>query len=82
MPLIPNKHHIELPGKTAKLRIHSSEPEFYFRPVDGRDAHLSLLRLEVIDGKRDVETMSTNMADISNYKNHQISLLAGTRREG
>jgi len=76
MPLISNKHHIELPGKTAKLRIHGNEPEFYFRPADGRDGHLSLLRLEVLDGKRDVETMTTNIADISTYKNHQISLLS------
>lgn len=82
VPLIPNKHHIELPGKTAKLRIHGDEPEFYFRPADGRDGHLSLLRLEVIDGKRDVETMTTNVADISTYKNHQISLLAWDAARG
>jgi hypothetical protein len=82
VPLIPNKHHIELPGKTAKLRIHGSEPEFYFRPADGRDGHLHLLRLEVTDGKRDVETMSTNIASISTYKNHEISLLSWDAARG
>jgi hypothetical protein len=82
VPVINNKHNIELPGKSAKLRIHDGDPEFYFRPVDGRDAHLSLLRLDVNGDKRNVETMSTNVADISTYKNHPISLLAWDAARG
>jgi len=82
VPVINSKHHIELPGKRAKLRIHGNEPEFYFRPVDGRDAHLSLLHLDVNGDKRDVETMTTNLADISTYKNRQISLLAWDAARG
>jgi hypothetical protein len=76
VPVINTKHRIDLPGKSAKLRIQGSEPEFYFRPVDGRDAHLSLLRLDVVGNQRNVESMSTNLADISSYKNHAIPLLA------
>ena len=82
VPLIPSKHIIELPGKSAKLRIHSGDPEFYFRPVDGRDAHLSLLRLDVNADKREVEKMSTNIANISSYKNQQISLLSWDAARG
>jgi hypothetical protein len=82
VPLISSKHHIELPGSRAKLRIHGNDPEFYFRPVDGRDAHLSLLRLDVDGGKRNVESMSTNIADISSYKNHQVPLLAWDAARG
>ncbi len=82
VPLISDKHRIDLPGKSAKLRIHSDEPEFYFRPVDGRDAHLSLLKLEVSGNQRNVETMSTNVAEISTYKNHEISLLAWDAARG
>ena len=82
VPLIPSKHRIEIPGSRAKLRIRGSDPEFYFRPVDGRDAHLSLLRLDVDVDKRNVESMSTNIADISTYKNHQVSLLAWDAARG
>ena len=32
VPLIPNKHHIELPGKTAKLRIHGERTGVLFSP--------------------------------------------------
>lgn len=76
VPLINTKHRIELPGKHAKLRIRSTEPEFYFRPVDGRDPHIFLLRLEVAEGKRSVESVTTNIADISKFKAHEISLLS------
>ena len=41
-----------------------------------------MLRLEVTDGKRDVETMSTNIASISTYKNHEVSLLSWDAARG
>jgi hypothetical protein len=82
VPLINNKHSVELSGKHAKLRIRSSEPEFYFRPVDGRDPHISLLRLDVNGDKRAVETVSTNIADISKSKGHEISLLSWEAARG
>jgi hypothetical protein len=82
VPLISSKHSIDLPGSRAKLRIRSSDPEFYFRPVDGRDAHLSLLRLDVNGDKRNVESMNTNVADISTYKNHEVPLLAWEAARG
>ena len=82
MPVINTKHRIDLPGRSAKLRIHGSEPEFYFRPVDGREAHLSLLRLDPAGNQRSVESMSTNIADISTYKSHQIPLLAWDAARG
>ena len=82
VPLIPSKHRVELPGSRAKLRIRSNDPEFYFRPVDGREAHLSLLRLGVDGGKRNVESISTNIADVSSYKNLQVPLLAWDAARG
>ncbi len=76
VPLINTKHRVELAGKHAKLRVRSTEPEFYFRPVDGRDPHVFLLRLDVSGDKRAVESVSTNIADISKFKAHEISLLS------
>ena len=82
VPLINTKHRVDLPGKRAKLRISSTEPEFYFRPVDGREPHISLLRLDVNADKRVVETVSTNVADISKSKGHEISLLSWDATQG
>lgn len=82
VPLINTKHRIDLPGKRAKLRINSTEPEFYFRPVDGRQPHISLLRLDVNGDKRAVESVSTNVADISTTKGHEISLLSWDAAQG
>jgi hypothetical protein len=75
VPFISSKHFIELPGKRAKIRVHESDLEFYFRPVDGRDAQFSLLRLDDNGDKREVETMNTNVAGISTYKKHELRLL-------
>jgi len=82
VPLINTKHHIELPGKHAKVRVRSTEPEFYFRPVDGREPQISLLRLDVNGDKREVETVSTNMVEISKTKGHEISLLPWDAAKG
>lgn len=82
VPLINTKHSVDLPGKRAKLRIRSTEPEFYFRPVDGREPHISLFRLDVNADKRVVETVSTNVADISTSKGHEISLLSWDAAKG
>jgi hypothetical protein len=81
-PLISSRHEIEIAGKRAKLRIGASEPEFYFRPVDGRDPDFSLLQLEVYDGKRKIESMSTNIVGMSKYKNRQVSLLGWDAARG
>jgi hypothetical protein len=82
VPLIDSKHRVDLPGKYAKLRIHSTDPEFYFRPVDGRAPHIFLLKLDVIGDKRSVESVKTNVADISKFKAHEISLLSWDAAKG
>ena len=84
VPLIPSKHHIELPGKTAKLRIHGSEPEFYFRPVDGRDAPSSFAaargdRRQA--GRRDHEHQHREHFDLQEPRDFSPELGCGERGE-
>jgi hypothetical protein len=76
VPLIPSKAHIEIPGKSAKLRLHSGDPEFYFRTADRREPSVTLLRADVKGDKRELETTSTDIVGQVSYKgNEQLLLL-------
>ena len=81
-PLISSKHHIEIAGKHAKLRIGASEPEFYFRPVDGRDPDFSLLQLEVYDGKREDRKHEHEHRGHVEVQKPQVSLLGWDAARG
>lgn len=75
VPFISSKQDVEIPGKQAKLRIHTGDAEFYFRTADKREPHLTLLRAEVKGEKRALEIISTNIAGQQTYKDRQVSLL-------
>jgi hypothetical protein len=75
MPLISGKQDVEIPGKEAKLRIHTGDAEFYFRTADKREAHLTLLRATVKGEKRAVEVITTNIAGQQSFKHQEVSLL-------
>lgn len=75
VPLISSKQDMEIPGKQAKLRIHTGDAEFYFRTADKREPHLTLLRAEVKGEKRTVAVISTNIAGQQTFKNREVSLL-------
>lgn len=73
VPIIPSKHHVEIPGPKAKIRIRSDQPEFYLReaPPDPDRAtpvrpssrpgeagpEIELVRAVVKGGKRQLETI-------------------------
>ena len=76
VPLIPTKAHIEIPGKRAKIRLHSGDPEFYFRTADGREPDLSLMHITAVKGdKRELETSTTNIVGQTNYQGDEMPLL-------
>jgi hypothetical protein len=72
--IIPTKQNVEILGKRAMLRVHSSEPEFYFRPDDGREPQLSLMRVEVKGDNRAMMTTSTNIVGTQSYKRAEIPM--------
>ena len=82
IPLISTKHHIEVEGKHAKLRIHSGEPEFYFRPYGGREPRISLVRAEVKGKKRALLAISTNVAGIQSREADEVPLLVWDAARG
>src|SRR5262249_51548536 len=72
--LIPDKHNVEIPGKSAKLRVHATEPEFYFRPSDGREPQLTLIRVDSKGDKRALMETSTNVVGDNSYKRDEVSM--------
>lgn len=75
MPLISGKQDMEIPGKQAKLRIHTGDAEFYFRTADQREPHLTLLHATVKGEKRALEAIITNIAGQQKVKGREVSLL-------
>jgi hypothetical protein len=82
IPLISTKHIIEIPGKRAKVRIQSGEPEFYIRTVDGRGPQLTLVRAEINGDKRQVATAVTDMAGTTKYENIEIHVMTSEAARG
>ena len=75
-PLIPTKAHIEIPGKQAKIRLHSGDPEFYFRTGGRPGTRYFLMHITAVKGdKRELETSTTNIVGQTNYKGDEMPLL-------
>ena len=75
IPLISTKHIIEIPGKRAKVRVHSAEPEFYFRTADGRSPQLTLVKAEINGDKRQVSTAVTDMTGTTRYEHRELPMM-------
>jgi len=82
IPMIAQKQEMEIPGKAARIRIQTNDPEFYFRTADGREPQLSLVRADVKDGKRELEAIKTDMVGQVKYEDHEISLLEWDAAQG
>ena len=54
---LPGKQTMELPGARAAIRVSTSEPEFFMRPVDRREPRMQLLRLQQKGDSRIVQTI-------------------------
>jgi hypothetical protein len=72
--IIPDKRNVDIPGKSAKLRVHTAEPEFYFRPSDGREPQLTLMRVQAKGDKREMMATSTNVVGTDSYKRDEVSM--------
>jgi hypothetical protein len=82
MPLISTKHNIEVPGKKAKIRLRSEEPEFYIRTADRREPHLTLVRVETDGDKRRVTVAVTDMVGTVKYEHKEVPFLASEPARG
>ncbi len=59
VPVVPSKHNVMIPGRAAALRLHSADPEFYFRTTNAAEPQLKLLQVKVKGDNRIVESKNT-----------------------
>ena len=82
IPVISSKRIIEVPGKRAKVRIQSPEPEFFFRTVDGRSPQVILVQADVNGDKRRVSTAVIDMVGTTKYEQKEVPVLASEAARG
>jgi hypothetical protein len=90
IPIVPGKHHVEIPGAKAKLRITNAQPEFYLReappdpdrttPIQKSSRpgetgpEVELVRATVKGNRRQLETISSLFGEEISQKRNTISL--------
>jgi hypothetical protein len=55
IPIVPTRHMISINGTRARLRVRSSQPEFYLRTGDPGEPRLELVRAPVHGDAREIE---------------------------
>ncbi len=72
--LINSKKTMDIPGSRAAMRLSTAEPEFYFRPVDGREPRFRLLRAQFKGGKRVIDNITVHFTGDSTDKVDEIEI--------
>lgn len=63
VPIVPNRHSISIPGAHAKLRIRSTQPEFYLRTDQAGVPDIELIRSKVYRRSRHVENIDESFGE-------------------
>lgn len=78
VPIIPERHDLEITGKSASLRLAADgpDPEFYLRvPYDSTDEpHIQIIRAQVKGNNRVVDVIETNIAGENSNVHDEISI--------
>ena len=90
VPVIPSRHRVEIPGTRSKLRVSTTQPEFYLReapPDPDRAApikkssrpgasgpEVELIRAKVKGGNRQLEWISTSVVGEQRSKRDNVSI--------
>lgn len=82
IPVVPTRRKVQLPGKHAKLRLTSSQPEFYMRTADAREPEMELIQAELKGDARQVELLSTLITGQQSSQRKTISTQRWTVARG
>ncbi len=74
VPMIPSKKTMEIPGEHAAMRLSTVEPEFYMRPADSREPRFRLLRAQVKDGHRLIDSISVHFTGEEKHNDTEIEV--------
>jgi len=74
VPVVPSKRDVNLKGQHATMRIHDSQPEFYFRTAEQREPALLLVRAHVHSGSRHITEFNTNIVGETRTKETRIPI--------
>jgi hypothetical protein len=59
IPIVPSRRSVSIPGTRAKLRITSSQPEFYIRTADAHEPDMQLIHTKAKGYSRFIENIDT-----------------------
>ena len=54
VPIIPTRHNVSIQGLHSKLRLRTSQPEFYMRTADARSPDMELIRAKAHGENRQI----------------------------
>ncbi|HET9401373.1 MAG TPA: hypothetical protein VFO34_10510 [Candidatus Acidoferrales bacterium] len=78
VPIIPERHDLEITGKSATLRLAADgpDPEFYLRvPYDStEEPHILIIRAQLKGNNRVVDIIETNIAGENSNVHDEISI--------
>jgi hypothetical protein len=78
IPIIPERHNLEISGKSAAVRLDGSgpDPEFYLRvPYDSaEEPHIQIVRAQIKGENRIVDVIETNVAGESSNVHTEVSI--------
>jgi hypothetical protein len=73
--VIPSKHRIELPGKSADIRFGTGDLEFFMRTADQREPQIKLVRAQLKGGDRLIETETSSVVEDATDRGDDVSTL-------
>lgn len=75
IPIIPQRHHLELKGKHATLRLPNVELQFYYRTAEDAEPEIELIRVTEKGNVRLVEWINTDIVGDVDTKRNTVSIL-------
>jgi hypothetical protein len=75
IPIIPQRHHLELKGKHAALRLPNMELQFYYRTAEDAEPEIELIHVTEKGSARLVEWINTDIVGDVDTKRNTISIL-------
>jgi hypothetical protein len=75
IPIVPQRHHLELKGKQSVVRLPNVELQFYYRTAEDAEPEIELIRTTEKGSVRLVEWINTDIVGDVDARRNTISIL-------